>query len=589
MRFIPKLKIKEAVSPRQPDDESFLVWAQKEVHPLLVQVRKVLNWAVDWLGQVGIDATDTPGVLDDKLVVDSTMTKTVQGADGSRTLLLGANATEITKTIVNNTTLTQTITNSVTNTIVQQAPVAGATLYPAFIPDPNLRAPVKYLLAFASGWGANFSQWTQISGTSTWQNNYNGEIKGALTGGTTTTLAYGDRILIPWDASTNGDSPHLWIYEVIDQGSDSRPAVIRRAVDSNTSTTLNQYATVQVSGDPLAAQYGKFYQIQTASATMDVTTLTLSVSSTYASSTHTNLLTGRELASQGADLSTQIQTASGGGTLNFFASGTFVTLNGTPGLTVFPAGQVTIYAVLSCNFVDVSPPTVYFQFVLIHLDNSEDAPFLTVYGPPIIATEPTLYTMQATLAADHAMLATDRVEVRPFAVTPISSEVPELEVYFQWQDSNRQTRIVTTMSIPDSGGIDHPSLSGRSLPLQHPADAIGPGFLHTPFDSAVATSAGVLASPARNDVLVSGTEDFLGIGTVGKFGGDKVRLTFTASRTIKHAGSPGAGAAPFYLDSIGGTNMDITTSPNSFITFQFRTDGDISPSPCWQQTGGPVT
>jgi hypothetical protein len=89
-----KYKVRQPVSDRQPDKDSLLPWAQKEVNPLLQQLRRVVNWIVDWLGLVQVDATDTPGTLNDKLLVDeATMTKTVSGVEGDRTITLSARVT----------------------------------------------------------------------------------------------------------------------------------------------------------------------------------------------------------------------------------------------------------------------------------------------------------------------------------------------------------------------------------------------------------------------------------------------------------------------------------------------------------------
>lgn len=86
-----KYKVKQPISDRQPDEKSQLPWLQRETHPFLQQVRRVLNWVVDYLGKAGVDATDTPGLLGAKIVVDpATMTATVEGDEGARTLKLSA-------------------------------------------------------------------------------------------------------------------------------------------------------------------------------------------------------------------------------------------------------------------------------------------------------------------------------------------------------------------------------------------------------------------------------------------------------------------------------------------------------------------
>jgi len=111
MAIFRRYKIAQPVSDRQPDKASLLIWAQREVVLVLKQLRRVVNWAVDWLGYVGIDLTDTPGLLPDKLKVDSTMTETVGGPEGSRTLTLGASAAGVVNLITENTTEVTNLTN----------------------------------------------------------------------------------------------------------------------------------------------------------------------------------------------------------------------------------------------------------------------------------------------------------------------------------------------------------------------------------------------------------------------------------------------------------------------------------------------
>lgn len=86
-----RLKVQQPVSPRVPDEKSQLTWLQREVHTLLGQLRTVLNWAVDWLGLAGVDATDTPGTLEAKVLGSASIVATKTGAVGARTLVLTVN------------------------------------------------------------------------------------------------------------------------------------------------------------------------------------------------------------------------------------------------------------------------------------------------------------------------------------------------------------------------------------------------------------------------------------------------------------------------------------------------------------------
>lgn len=88
-----RLKVQQPVSPRVPDEKSQLTWLQREVHLLLGQLRTVVNWSVDWLGLSGVDATDEPGTLEDKILgTTGRLTVTKTGTDGDRTLTLDVDA-----------------------------------------------------------------------------------------------------------------------------------------------------------------------------------------------------------------------------------------------------------------------------------------------------------------------------------------------------------------------------------------------------------------------------------------------------------------------------------------------------------------
>jgi hypothetical protein len=106
---------------------------------------------------------------------------------------------------------------------------------------------------------------------------------------------------------------------------------------------------------------------------------------------------------------------------------------------------------------------------------------------------------------------------------------------------------------------------------------------HTPF-YATSTSAGLLTLvDAYDDYMVDGSEDFIGISTVNRVAGDCVRLTFTASRTLKHGQSVGAGFAPLMLYHVPGESgyQDVyLENTDGRTTFQFRPDSQ------WQIIAG---
>jgi hypothetical protein len=86
----PKYKVDNLVTERPPNETSALSWLQREITPFLQTTRKVLNWAIDYLGLVQVITGDTPGPLNSKVTVSGGITKTVNTAgDGTSTMDLG--------------------------------------------------------------------------------------------------------------------------------------------------------------------------------------------------------------------------------------------------------------------------------------------------------------------------------------------------------------------------------------------------------------------------------------------------------------------------------------------------------------------
>jgi hypothetical protein len=103
------------------------------------------------------------------------------------------------------------------------------------------------------------------------------------------------------------------------------------------------------------------------------------------------------------------------------------------------------------------------------------------------------------------------------------------------------------------------------------------------------TASGVLPNPPRNDVLVSGTEDLIGIASTGaspKMGGDRVSLTLLQARKVKHAATVPSGVDPFWLATVAGVAQSFNFAhPHARLALRYRTDSGIAPSPCWQLEG----
>ena len=477
--------------------------------------------------------------------------------------------------------------------------VEGSRLYFANVPDPNLRAPCKCHLQFAEGVGWNSYQWTAVPGLSTWQHNYTGAIAGSVTGGGSLPLLAGDRVAIVFDAATmtslSDSSPYLGAYEVVEVGGPSVQAVIRRTADANTPDGLNHGTVFEVDNQPIGGGSIDYFTVTTANPiTVDTTPLSLSLSSTYTPATSDDLLTAAQLVSEGA--SSGVFFASVAASLGHSgAFPSFSSLAGTPGVSAIPAGPWTFnFFTYRLSAVPSATTTLTLQVSAFHLDNSETELFLAT-SPPLTATTDTPLSFQY-IGSAYSILVTDRLRIDWALVTLGAESVAATVTY---NDPTRGSYLEMPLVLGAAGTLDHQHLNNRSQDVGagddacHPSGAIGPGRFHTPFDVAT-TAAGLLTMPDRNDCLVSGTEDLLGIATEGWMGGDKIWPTVLSPRKLKHAATVPAGFAPLYLYHNGTTPQDINFNglhplANGRVCLQLRTDGGITPSPCWQLIGEPTS
>ena len=152
----------------------------------------------------------------------------------------------------------------------------------------------------------------------------------------------------------------------------------------------------------------------------------------------------------------------------------------------------------------------------------------------------------------------------------------------------------------------HNDLSGRDHDVAigedgcHPADAIGPGRLHTPFGVATIV-AGLLMMPAAktasNEVLVIGDGPLQGIATAGWEPGDRIGITFLGAPHVVTGASVSTGYAALSLQTKSGSEQDIRFDSvhgepprtNGRIGLQLRTDANAPHVPCWQLIRGPYS
>ena len=353
-KFLPRIEVKKPVSPHHPGKDGLLAWVGKELFPLLQQIRKVLNWAVIWLGLVQVDDADTPGTLSKKAVAGSGVQCTVvTDGNGDSTLVIsavapyagytpgppgipgvpGADGLPGTPGAPGTGATGGTVTSSV-----------ASTLYPAKVPDAKLRTAcrctifgplVEHPAPGVFGFG---TLWLPVAGISTWQVVVPGRLYGYDSYHVASVpLVNGDRVMLP-SSTDSGENKYLGLYVVVQQGSDTVAGIIARAPDANTPATLCHSMVVQVTGGASVEHNGDYFTLTTSDPiVVDTTPLAFSVSSSYTSADKFELLTGPQLTSEGASNETLVMSwtmASG----DARAPQGFQTLAGTPGLSVLPAG-----------------------------------------------------------------------------------------------------------------------------------------------------------------------------------------------------------------------------------------------------------
>jgi hypothetical protein len=499
-------------------------------------------------------------------------------------------------------------------TIINTLPpaVVASTLYPAKVNDPLYRPECKCHMAFASGVGWNSDQWTSIGGVSTWQHNNLGAISGWVFGGFLSTLFAQDRVYIAFDGALGmgglgGPSPYLGIYEVLDPGSSTTYAVIRRTTDANAPATLRHGMVVKVvSGIGGTPDYPA---IATADPiVVDSTALTLTSSlgwtTPYSPTEAYELLTGPQLTSEGASAGTLTMTAIGvvGTDLSCPFPQVFETLAGTPGVDTYPA-EITTFDVESVTISGLTG-TAVMQAAVYVVGASQ---IVLGESTPVGNGTTNNLSFQAIPSAPVSLSPTAHIGVEYFLKYTSTTEVT---VTITYSSAAHLTRITVPLQMPISGASDgdHQHLTRRDQDVAssdptkaapcHPACALGDGLLQIGVQS-VTTSGGCIPVPNRNTVLVTVAGDSSGIvqfiGTTGLKSGTHLWLVFLNPCAIEPYDSmttPPAGFAQFLLDTDPSGNqntIDWLTTPISggrIGVIYFATG--LPQSPCFLMTEGPV-
>lgn len=453
MALWDKYKVKQPLSPKQPGNaEGLLAWTQRELYPLLRELTGVLNWAVDWLGKVGVDSTDVPAPLESKVVAGQNITITKLGDEGDRTLRFSAAG--------GSPGVPSDPGYEPPPPYVPPDPVVeGSYLYTAYIEDPLYRGAARCLLPHGEG-TAFIGIWTQTSGVSTWTWSYAGRLYGAdASGAGSIELQDGD-IVYSWDDVPYGDDAvHFGPYEVVDcgyhlvqapgapegvmMGVSSKP-VIRRITTANTPSGLCHGMVMYVEEE------GAYFTIDTSDPiVVDTTYLSVSKSDTYTPAYDKELLTGAQLVSEHASGATKQSSATAvGGAGKCYFDTVFETLAGTPMAETIPAGAWRFWMkdawALSIGDGDI---TVGFDVHRVYGGLTELV--LDAESTPL-STYPTNYDFQGLLASDYTSISpTDTIRILPWAR---NTGTGTTSVAFTYNDIGRYTKVQTTLSMPSGAG-----------------------------------------------------------------------------------------------------------------------------------------
>jgi hypothetical protein len=480
-------------------------------------------------------------------------------------------------------------------------------LYPSEVPDPLLRFP----LTGATCYG-NFTRvftadqdeqpmsgtaaWTQQASPAlyTWVRNENGQLHGTAVGDSAGglgdgSLPYsypvqtGDVLAVIYIDGT--DYWHCGLYDVLDAGSDTTPAIIRRSASANTPAGLCHGMTVQVTGGGLrngktAYNVGFYSSITTADPiVVDTTDIYFGMPTTSYSPANTYpLLTSAQLVTAGADnddtLTFSAMSVSGGEV--YFPYGGFLTLAGTPGLSSLPAGLygVSLENVCLDNAYDGSANSVK-AYIIDALSSTIVA---TLTSPPITWTAPRTITFQANLSSAYAILPTSRLKTvfsftnsSPYARTctfTYSSPIRQTWVQLPIQAASAGVTLTGELTPPfwdTYVAIETaPTVKDERMCDFDRLRAANPGVEFTAYAKADSGQTGTLA------IMIGGTKDTADGTTIatttvigsGAYAAIKVAATFAnpgSLQAVKLALESSDAAHPFFVQG-GYLTLGSTTS-----------------------------
>lgn len=535
--------------------------------------------------------------IDDHLVKARNSDATAVGGLLEKTI----DSLTVTRTLVTDAGVEKIQFNAVPQTPAQQQ-TSGSRLYPARINDPypyHVRGILQTNRAYGNEAGEyNFgggSTWRPIAGVSTWERDQVGVIflSGTLYNPAGTSFsdvmpaAAGDLCLVGWGSNDpdippehEADYPFFWIYEILNPGSATEKSVIRRYASADLKNgavaVIDDWTHAVGLSTYHPTHYGKYFTINVdGPITENVTPVTLTMSSSYVSSTSYDLRTSYQLAIAGALLESgessnaAIVTSSAPAYIEI-PRAYWLSLAGTPNLTTRAAGRWSAQGKFGARMEDEGDPqgavTYAYELRLRHLDGSFDTlPFLSVAFPSCAAdSETRVLTAQAD-DAGGAQLDTDRWGL--WVKVSTDSSYPIIASWSAW-DVDRSSWIQPpyTVGLPES---DHQTLSGRFPKVQngeapaHAWDGISGGRAHGGIGTGSIDGSGIVTCADANTtkLILSNGETINGIVNSGWLDGDRHLLaiygaTRTATVKVANGASVGTGKLCFYLPHMSGTDAN---------------------------------
>lgn len=475
---------------------------------------------------------------------------------------------------------------------------------------------VSPVLSFSSGEpppaavdGCGFgSWWQQIAGTNLWQATTAGPIYGMdQFAEPSVPLAKNDRVFAYDSEHVEEEGQYYGPCEVLDPGFYCPPgappvltkAIIRRTLDADSPAELCHGMAFRVS--PGSVLYdGNYFTLTTEDPIdVDMTVLSWSSSSSYTDGGTDRLLTASQLGMAGSDVAEVATAIPGPQLLDMLVALRPVTLEGTPGVTEFPAGPVTYQ--IACRVDSDDPTAEVLLSAALSPSNVGSVWIAEATSQPIRATTTTVYILRAQVATAVPLSLNNQLYLWLWARNTGSNPVTLTIVY---NDTAHSTRVQTTLALAGGGTDDHRRLTAASKGWsagqerwsalhEHPSRTVCPRF---PVDaSATIDGTGLLVIPdaCSGTVLVTGSAlraiQVKDVDGNLEFGNQApIKLRFVGACTLYHddplsgwnAGLVARVAKLDMLPPVGATGDDLNKLVRAKITMQFALDTSGA-SPVW--------